>query len=209
MKTLITLLFLLTNWMAWGQTAILGNSEMGTMSMVMGGGPPASCATLEQKQDVDNYNYGLQCDNVNFMYRASRFIATNNCTICALALLLRNVSGGTPTNSIRLALYSDSGSTNPSTLVGSWTGWFAMSNVSTTTTTWYTNAFTGDSASLTAGSTYWIVMNYSSLSPTYYPFVKSATFGTSRVYLRDADAAGTWTEDSNQYQWDYYLLKSP
>jgi hypothetical protein len=120
---------------------------------------------------------------------ATKFVASGSHTICTAELRLFSYYGVHTTNyaySIRAAVYSDSGGT-PGSLVGTASDSVAATNVATlplnaTAAQWETTGvtlFTNMSASLTSGTTYWLMLEpTAALGAVDYPVHWKATGNT-------------------------------
>jgi len=126
-------------------------------------------------------------------YIATSFVAGSSYSVCKAVVRLKTASGTGSSYTLQCAIYSNNGGTTfPSALVGTAS---ATINANTVTSSEADFTFTGMSASLTSGVTYWIVIISSSefnTTPASWAYVSSA--GTHAISASSDGSA--WSEVS-------------
>ncbi len=141
---------------------------------------------------------------------ATKFVAGSSYTACSAELALFSYSGVHATNyyhSLRVGIYTDGGN-EPTTLVGTPSDWVPALSVGTAplnaqAITWSNTApttFTGLNASLTSGTTYWLVLEPNvTIAATNYPvhWKAAAAGGEFKMYRSGAwNASGLYSTHS-------------
>lgn len=131
-------------------------------------GDPCSSATSKETQGGTGDNTVLGDANTYYRKLAFEWVADSAFTACNVSVSIKKF--GSPTANIRVRIYSNNGSNHPTT-GGALTGG-TSSYVSTAgLTTSYSNlSFTGLSASIANGTTYWLVVEAQSVgdASNYY-----------------------------------------
>jgi hypothetical protein len=150
---------------------------------------PAACTTVAETSFGTWDNHGVcTVDSVNTWQKiATKFTASASYTVCSAELYLFSFSKAYPTNyyhSFRVAVYShNAGANEPNALVGTASDYVPALNIASTNSdgalSWSntpSTSFTGLSASLTSGTTYWLVLEPNvTLASTNFPVLWKAT----------------------------------
>lgn len=132
-------------------------------------------------------------------YIALPFTAGSSYTLCALDVALRKV--GSPVFNVAAAIYTNSGPA-PGALVGTASTPIAAS---TATGSYAAVHFSGLSASIVSGTSYYIVVYYTSGTTGYFAnyLDLGVASGVSSDYVYISPAAISWTQGSAYYKSDF------
>jgi len=182
---------------------------MGTI-MVGGGQTVAPCTTAQDAEtDADSlaYDFGKTSGDV---WIATKFVAGNtddgvataNYTACSAAVQLEPAVAGSGSETIRACIYSDDATDDPNALIGSCSDTVTISSLSSGSNT---VSFLNMSASLTDGTTYWLVLYTSGYHATNYVKWWSENSETTAYITYDGNGSGDWAEYSTSRSCKYTL----
>lgn len=165
-------------------------------------GQPASAgASCSVSRDTHAGDSDSPFDNTDFTRLATDFVAGASTTICALEVEIRRV--GSPAGTITASIWSESVDA-PGTLVGSAS---ATVTASTLGTSMSAVSFTGLSASITSGTTYFLVLEFSAAG-TGSDYVQWQYYSGAGASGREIDFYdGSWG-GVNDLQFGFQLYSS-
>ena len=171
------LLAALASWAANPHLAVVARKNVAA-----GGG----CATSQDAELAANAYSVDQSANAK-TWMATKFTAGGSYTVCAVDLYLSKTL--TPTDDLYCYIYSHDGAEDdPDALVGTGSNVVAPGVV---TGSEAAVQFTGMSAALTSGTTYWVVFKDGFLDSSNYITIHGTDGAVERI-CQDADGAGTW-----------------
>ncbi len=136
-----------------------------------------------------------------FDKRAVQFTAGGTYTICKAVLKLAKV--GSPTGyNLSVQIYTDSAG-SPGTQVGTGSGNLDAGTL-TTSPTFSDAEFTGMSASLTSGTTYWLVVSIDTVVDGNQVNWGSSGYSRNQAYY----LTGSWTVEGTDYDLNYTLYSN-
>ena len=98
---------------------------------------------------------------------------------------------GTPTMNLFAFIYSDTGGTSPNAIVGSESAALGAGTLGTSDPGTFPS-FTGCSASITMGTTYWVGMRAASVGDVSNNIIWSYNGASDHSFVVDDDGTGTW-----------------
>jgi hypothetical protein len=155
-----------------------------------GGGGGGGCTTT-----ADLFTGGTvgTVDCGGLKYIATTFVAASSYTVCKATIRMKTASGTGSSYNMQAAIYSNNGGTTfPNALVGTASG---NINANTVNATEADITFTGMSASITSGTTYWLVIiSASEFNGTAAAWAYASSAGTHAI---SSSSNGTaWSEVS-------------
>jgi len=155
---------------------------------------PSTGLTLQDSETGASANTVEAFRYTDTAWVAVKFTAGDTYTLTDLDLYLSRAAGVMSGN-ITAYIYSDNGSGNsPVSLIGTGSDTVDSSTIGSSEAA---IRFTGLSASIVNGTTYWIVYTKSSLNATDYVVAHEISTGSNPGYMKDTDNAGspdgTWS----------------
>lgn len=151
--------------------------------------PAASCATTTDSNTAATSGSEFIGANAGSTWRGYSFVAGSSYTVCKVVLRMAKV--GSPTFTANTYIYTDNAGV-PGTLIGTGSGNFS---VSTLTTSEGDATFTGISAAVTSGTTYWIVTKATGAPNDFTNYVNEFVSVGSTTGQSSADGI-TWSAAS-------------
>ena len=172
----------------------------GLLKPAAGGGSCATASFTSTNSSADT----IPPAAAGYLWSANEWTASESATICAGALYLRRT--GSPTGTIQLAIYDNTGATTkPGALIGTASGTVAVGTVGTT---FALVSFTGMSASVTSGTNYYTVMKLSVDGTAGNQIEWGGTFHASRRDWVSSDSGSTWASWQGTEAYGFVLYKS-
>lgn len=210
-KTLITILILtmlLAPSLASAQYFNFSNSYVSFWSLFFSFGlkndtlPSGATYTVKDSRNTSgsNQSVGSQFDGSD-KWAAGDFVAGSTYTVTKVTLnLTKNTN---PTFNYRVGIYTDSGSTLPSTLVGSMSDWVNAANIVNGDMDFTMNA------SVTSGTTYWIVVESDRAAFTFQDGfnIQSGFYNCSNGHSATSGNGSSWA--GNCVPYDFITYSSP
>jgi hypothetical protein len=125
-------------------------------------------------------------------YLAFQFTSTSTGDRCKVQLPLKKNTGN-PTYKVTVAVYNDSGATNPSTIRGNWSGEL---DAATTTTAFAWYDFSFSATNLSNSTKYWIVIKGDPAAGNGTDILILQTSEWSGGFIRSSSDGSTWSASS-------------
>lgn len=184
----IFILIILMHGVAFAQDALFGRRAFLSQPAPAGG-----CSTVAQTNS--NFLEGTYVTLGNtYKYIASVFTASNSHTICSIVFSNANYRAIPQGYTVNAAIYTDSSGV-PGSLVGTRSSEVANSTLTEATTYGYAT-YPNMSASLTAGTRYWVVLTISGLLWADTVWFKWVSADNDTTYIKKSNDLSTWVDDT-------------